>query len=219
MGGGPPGAGRVHYNAAMLPETLHVPAAVLFLVGGVLSCFLGQRTFRIVLGLYGFVIGVLAAGSIVGPADTTRDILILLAGGVGGALALVLAYFIGVALVGAAMAALVVHAIAAQLGMEPPAVVVIACTIVGALAALSLQRYVIVFGTAFGGAWLLVMGALGLWHRESVTGLGSAATGWQAYPLRPAPGEHWVLVLWVALAIAGLVAQFRLSTPRMVRAR
>jgi hypothetical protein len=63
------------------------------------------------------------------------------------------------------------------------------------------------------------MGALGLWHREAVTGLGAGATGWQAYPLRPAPGEHWVLILWVALAIAGLVAQLRLSAPRMARAR
>ena len=209
----------LHYNAAMLPETLHVPAAVLFLVGGVLSCFLGQRTFRIVLGLYGFVVGVLVAGSLIGPADTTRDILLLIGGGIGGALALVLAYFIGVALVGAALAALAVHAIAAQFGSEPPAMLVIACTIAGALVALSVQRYVIVVGTAFGGAWLLVMGALGLWHREAVTGLGAAASGWQAYPLRPAPGESWVLVVWLLLAIAGLVAQFRLSTPRMVRAR
>lgn len=201
----------------MLPATLHVPAALLFLVGGVLSCFLGQRTFRIVLGLYGFVIGVLAAGSIVGPADSTRDLLLLIGGGLGGALALVLAYFIGVALLGAAFAALAVHGVAAQLGTEPAAMVVIGATIAGALAALWLQRYVIVVGTAFGGAWLLVMGALGLWHREAVTGLGSAASGWQAYPLRPAPGESWVLIVWLLLAIAGLVAQFRLSSPRLAR--
>jgi hypothetical protein len=203
----------------MLPETLHVPAAVLFLVGGVLSCFLGQRTFRIVLGLYGFVVGVLVAGSLIGPADTTRDLLMLIGGGVGGAVALVLAYFIGVALIGAAFAALAVHAVAAQFGAEPPAMLVIACTIAGALIALSVQRYVIVVGTAFGGAWLLVMGALGLWHRESVTGLGTAASGWQAYPLRPAPGESWVLIIWLVLAVAGLVAQLRLSAPRMARAR
>ncbi|WP_291988181.1 DUF4203 domain-containing protein [Luteitalea sp.] len=203
----------------MLPETLHVPAAVLFLVGGVLSCFLGQRTFRIVLGLYGFVVGVLVAGSLIGPADTTRDLLMLIGGGVGGAVALVLAYFIGVALIGAAFAALAVHAVAAQFGSEPPAMLVIACTIAGALIALSVQRYVIVVGTAFGGAWLLVMGALGLWHRESVTGLGTAASGWQAYPLRPAPGESWVLIIWLLLAVAGLVAQLRLSAPRMARAR
>lgn len=203
----------------MLPETLHVPAAVLFLVGGVLSCFLGQRTFRIVLGLYGFVIGVLVAGSLIGPADSTRDILILLGSGLAGSLALVVAYFIGVALIGAAFAALAVHAVAAQFGSEPPALLVMACTITGALLALWIQRYVIVVGTAFGGAWLLVMGALGLWHREAVTGLGNAASGWQAYPLRPAPGESWVIVVWLLLAIAGLVAQFRLSSPRVLRVR
>lgn len=201
----------------MLPETLHVPAAAVFLIGGVLSCFMGQRTFRVILGLYGFVIGVLVAGSIIGPADTTREIAILIGSGCIGALALMLAYFIGVALLGAAGAALLVHAGAAFLGAEPPALLVIGCTIVGALVALSIRRYVIVFGTALGGAWLLVMGALGLWHREAVTGLGSAASGWQAYPLRPAPGEGWVLVVWAAIAVAGLVAQFRLTTPRMAR--
>ena len=201
----------------MLPATFHVPAAVLFLVGGLLSCFLGQRTFRIVLGLYGFVLGVLVAGSILGPADSGRDYLMLLAGGFGGALALVLAYFIGVALLGAVFAALAVHAITAQLGTEPAAMLVIACTVAGALIALAMQRYVIVICTAFGGAWLLVMGALGLWHREAVTGLGGAAQGWLSYPLKPAPGESWVLIVWLILALAGLFSQFRLASPRLAR--
>jgi hypothetical protein len=201
----------------MLPATFHVPAAVLFLVGGLLSCFLGQRTFRIVLGLYGFVLGVLVAGSLVGPADTGRDMLIVLAGGLAGAVALVLAYFVGVALLGAVSAALAVHVVAAQLGVEPAAMIVIACTIAGALLALAIQRYVIVFSTAFGGAWLLVMGALGLWHREAVTGLGGAAQGWLSYPLRPAPGESWVVVVWLVLAVLGLVSQLRLSAPRLAR--
>lgn len=198
----------------MLPATFHVPAAVLFLVGGLLSCFLGQRTFRIVLGLYGFVLGVLLVGSILGPADSGRDMLLMIGGGLIGALALVLAYFVGVALLGAVFAALAVHGIAAQLGMEPPAMLVIACTVAGALVALAMQRFVIVICTAFGGAWLLVMGALGLWHQESVTGLGQ---GWLAYPLRPAPGESWVVVVWLVLALAGLFAQFRLSAPRLAR--
>jgi hypothetical protein len=201
----------------MLPATLHVPAAVLFLIGGLLSCFLGQRTFRTVLGLYGFVLGVLVAGSMLGPADSGRDYLLLLAGGVAGSLALVLAYFIGVALLGAVFAALAVHAVSAQLGTEPVAMLVIACTVAGALLALAMQRYVIVVATAFGGAWLLVMGALGLWHQEAVTGLGDAAQGWLSYPLRPAPGESWVVIVWLILALAGLVSQFRLASPRFAR--
>jgi len=201
----------------MLPATFHVPAAVLFMVGGLLSCFLGQRTFRIVLGLYGFVLGILVAGSIIGPAESGRDYLILMAGGLAGSVALVLAYFIGVALLGAVFAALLVHAVMAQLGAEPGAMVVIACTVAGALIALALQRYVIVVCTAFGGAWLLVMGALGLWHREAVTGLGDAAQGWLSYPLRPAPGESWVVAVWLVLAIAGLFSQFRLASPRLAR--
>ncbi len=205
----------------MLPETLHVPAAVLFLVGGVLSCFLGQRTFRIVLGLYGFVVGVLVAGSLIGPADTTRDILLLIGGGIGGALALVLAYFIGVALIGAAFAALAVHAVAAQFGMRAT-------------------------GDARGGvhdrrcaaraldATLRHRGGHGVRRRlaardgraRSLASRVGHRPGRRprraGRPIRfaPRPARAGCSIVWLLLAIAGLVAQFRLlHAPHAARLR
>ena len=45
----------------MLPASFQAPAAVILLVGGLLSCFAGYRVFRVVLAFFGFVFGVLVA--------------------------------------------------------------------------------------------------------------------------------------------------------------
>ncbi len=137
----------------MFPATYQVPAAVILLGGGLLSCFVGHRLFRVVLGIYGFVAGALVASAIFGPGDPQGALLSMLIGGVVGALVLILAYFVGVALVGAALGAILIHVIWAQLGREPHPFMVIAGTVAGALGALALQRYVIIAATAFAGAW------------------------------------------------------------------
>ena len=55
----------------MLPAAYQLPAAAVLLVGGFVSCFLGYRLFKFVLGVFGFIIGALAASSIFGASDTT----------------------------------------------------------------------------------------------------------------------------------------------------
>jgi hypothetical protein len=88
----------------MLPAAYQVPAAAVLLAGGVLSCFFGYRLFKVVLGMFGFIIGALAASSIFGPADTTPMVVAAIVGGIVGAGLLLAAYFVGVALVGAGLA-------------------------------------------------------------------------------------------------------------------
>ena len=39
----------------MFPSSYAAPIAVIFIVGGLLSCFAGYRLFRVVLGIYGFM--------------------------------------------------------------------------------------------------------------------------------------------------------------------
>ncbi|MBI4263501.1 MAG: hypothetical protein HY657_03915, partial [Acidobacteria bacterium] len=50
----------------MLPAVYQLPAAVVLLAGGIVSCFFGYRLFRIVLAIFGFILGALAASSIFG---------------------------------------------------------------------------------------------------------------------------------------------------------
>jgi hypothetical protein len=93
----------------MLPLSVQVPASIVLLAGGAMACFAGYRLFRLVLGVYGFILGALLASSMVGSSGTWIMVLAAIAGGAAGALVLVAGYFVGVALIGAGLGALAVN--------------------------------------------------------------------------------------------------------------
>src|SRR5262245_51282766 len=95
----------------MLPHGYELPAGVVLVVTGALACFAGYRLFRIVLAIYGFIFGALIASSIVAASNAAGMAVAALIGGVAGMVILAFAYFIGVALVGAGLAAFVAHTI------------------------------------------------------------------------------------------------------------
>ena len=101
-----------------------------------------------------------------GTDQTLWMIVAALVGGLVGALILIAAYFVGVALIGAGIGALAANLIWASLGREPHMLVVILFAIAGALGALALQRYVIISATAFGGAWTTIVGGAGAGGRS-----------------------------------------------------
>jgi hypothetical protein len=190
----------------MLPASLQMPAAVILLLGGLLACFAGYRVFRIVLGIYGFILGVLLASSIVGTDHTVWTILASLGIGALGALALIGAYFVGVALIGAGLGAGLANLIWAGMGGEPHVVVVIVLAIAGALAALALQRYVIIVATAFGGAQTMVVGAAAILGNRAAAET-AARTVYSVYPLDPMPGTSMDAGASLILGIAGVLVQ------------
>ncbi len=191
----------------MLPASLQAPAAVILLLGGLLSCFAGYRVFRVVLGIYGFILGALVASSAMGTDHTIWMIVAAVVGGLIGALILIAAYFVGVALIGAGIGALVANLAGAALGREPHIVVVIVLAVAGALAALALQRYVIIGATAFGGAWTAIVGALALAGDRVAARAAARNDVWLAYPFTPAPGQRWVIVAWIVLGVVGVIVQ------------
>lgn len=191
----------------MLPASFQVPAALVLVVGGALSCFAGYRVFRLVLGIYGFIIGALLASTAVGTAHTAWMIGAALGGGIVGALILIAAYFVGVALLGAGTGALIASLIWSALSREPGALVVIVFAIAGALVALALQRYVIIGATAFGGAWTMLVGGLALAGNRAAADAAAHSNVWLLYPTNPAPGERWVLIIWLVLGLIGAGTQ------------
>jgi hypothetical protein len=195
----------------MLPASLQTPAAIVLLAGGIISCFAGFRVFRIVLGIYGFILGALFASAAMGTEHTVWMIVAALVGGLVGALILIAAYFVGVALLGAGIGALTCSLIWASLGREPGAVIVILFAIAGALVALALQRYVIVGATAFGGAWTIIVGVLALTGGRAAAAAASRNSVWLAYPMNPAPGNYWILLVWIALGITGAIVQLAVT--------
>lgn len=183
-----------------------MPAAVVLLVGGMIACFAGYRFFRVVLGIAGFVLGALIAAAPFGAEQTGMMAIAAIVGGIIGALILIAAYFVGVALIGAGVGAFAANAIWAALGSEPHVLVVIALAIAGALGALALQRYVIIITTAFGGAQTAVVGAAAMlgdrWAAEN-----AVRTVFGVYPLDPIPATRWDFVAAIVLGVVGLLVQ------------
>lgn len=195
----------------MLPASFQIPAAVILVLGGLLSCFAGYRVFRIVLGIYGFILGALLASSFMGTDQRLYMVLAAIGGGLLGALVLIGAYFIGVALLGGAIGALVANVIWATAGSEPHMFIVILFSISGALGALALQRYVIIASTAFGGAWTAIVGVMALIGDRTAVSAAVRNDVWLAYPMSPAPGQQWILIVWLAVGLAGVIAQLTVT--------
>jgi hypothetical protein len=197
----------------MLPQSYELPAAVVLVFGGLLACFAGYRLFKFVLGIYGFVLGAMLASSAMGVTNTTGMIVASLVGGVCGALLLMFAYFIGIALVGAGLGALVAHVGWSSVGKggDPPALAIVGLAIAGSIGAMFLQRYVIVVATAFGGAWTTLVGGLAIASERTVAAKAASATNvWILYPTS-APGQAWVPFAWVALGLIGTGVQLRIT--------
>lgn len=191
----------------MLPAAYQLPAAALLVLGGFVSCFFGYRLFKFVLAIFGFIVGALAASSIWGASATTYMVIAAIVGGIAGSLLLLAAYFVGVALVGAALGALVANLIWMQIEGDPHPFVVVLFSVAGALLATWLQRYVIIIGTAFAGAWTLIVGALALMGDRTAMTAAAAGDIWVAYPMNPAPGTPWVPYAWIGIALLGTLVQ------------
>ena len=203
----------------MLPVAYATPAAVILLVGGLLSCFAGYRMFRVVLGLYGFIIGASITTAAYGSSGTVALVVAAIVGGVVGALLMVAAYFVGVGLIGAGLASLALNSVwHAMRHTDPPTALLVVVAVLGALAALSIVRYVVVFGTALGGSWTALIGGLSLMEHRGGAAAQTAQTAltasnmWVLYPLGPIPGYWWFYLAWIALAIAGAVVQLATTT-------
>jgi hypothetical protein len=189
----------------MLPHGFEQPAAALLLVAGILACFAGHRLFRLVLGVYGFLFGAMIASSVVGTTNTTAMMVAALVGGFLGSVVLVFAWFAGVSLVGAGIGVLVAHEVWSHVGTgDPSPLLVIGVAIVGAIGALFVQRYVIVLGTAFGGAWTIVLAAANAFPRGLVHG-SSKTEVWILYPTPVL--ASWVPLGWLALGLVGAAVQ------------
>jgi hypothetical protein len=190
----------------MLPASYQLPAAVVLLLGGIVACFFGYRMFRLVLAIFGFVLGALAASSIFGPSDTLPMLAAAALGGLFGAGVLIGAYFVGVSLVGAALGAVAAHALFTASGNDPHFLVLLFCAVVGAVASMYLQRYVLIVGTSFGGALAIVHGALAV-AGDRVALPSAVGDVWIPYPLDPLPGQQWLSIVWILVGLMGAGAQ------------
>jgi hypothetical protein len=198
----------------MLPLSYQLPAAIALVLGGAVACFAGYRLFRIVLAIYGFIAGAMLASSMMGSSNTVGMLMAALVGGVVGAVVMFFAYFLGIALVGAGLGALVIHVAWGRFSPnDPPWTLVLLFAALGTAAALVLQRYVIVVSTAFSGAWTIILGALALTGTRAATRAASSDV-WILYPFTPIPGAAWVPIVWIGLGLVGMAIQLGVTGGR-----
>jgi hypothetical protein len=195
----------------MLPHAYELPAAIGLVLAGALACFAGYRVFRIVLAIYGFILGAMLASSTIGVNSTSAMVVAGVVGGLVGAVVMAFAYVVGIALVGAGLGALMAHLIWTRMAStDPPAVAVIVVSIAGAIGAMLLQRYVIIVGTAFAGAWTLIIGAVNAFASRGLAPGVAAADVWILYPTS-VPDQRWAPVAWVVLGLVGTGVQLAIT--------
>lgn len=191
----------------MLPASYALPVAAILAVSGAVACFAGYRLFRVVLGVYGFILGALVTSSVMGTSNVWALVLAAAVGGLLGAGLMIAAYFIGVGLIGAGLATLGLHMAWRVFGGDPPTAVIVIAAVLGALGALSVSRYVVIIGTALAGSWTLIVGALALGGSRFGMLTVTSDNIWVVYASGPWPGSWGVTGTWVGLAICGAVVQ------------
>ena len=173
------------------------------------------------MAVYGFILGAMIASSVVAASNAAGMIIAAVVGGIVGALILVFAYFIGIALVGAGLGALCANVVwglfhrgSAGLGGDTPWQIAVGAAVVGAITAMVLQRYVIIVSTAFAGAWTLLIGTMTIAGDRATSRAVSAADVWIFYPISPEPGKWWVTFVWVALGLVGTGVQLAITSKK-----
>src|SRR5262249_5102802 len=160
------------------------------------ACFAGYRLFRVVLAIYGFILGALVTSSVMGISNHAGMIAAAIAGGIVGALLFTFAYYVCIGLIGAGMGTLLVHVVWGYLKhTEPTTAAVIIASVAGAVIAMMLQRYVIIVSTSISGAWTIIVGGLALLGNRAAERAAAAGDVWILYPFTPATGR-WVVILW-----------------------
>src|SRR5205823_4674406 len=91
--------------------------------------------------------------------------------------------------------------------VDPPLLAIVIVAVIGALAALSVVRYVVVFGTALTGSWTAILGALALTGDRAAAHAATATSVWVFYPFGPPSQPWWVPIAWIALGLVGVVVQ------------
>jgi hypothetical protein len=188
--------------------------ALVSIAFGLLNCFFGYRIFKVMLGIYGFLLGALVGALVAGGLAGGQTWVLLvgaIVGGIVGAALMVLLYLVGVFVVGALAGVLLANAVGAALGFTMPTWVVIILAVVVGIVALILQRAVLILATALSGAWAVVSGGASLLPGHSLSlRLVSPSGSWKEEGL----ALSIMLAAWLVLGIVGALVQFRTTAEK-----
>ncbi len=187
----------------MTDSTALIQGALL-LLGGLVLCFRGRALFRMLLPLVGFVLCAFLAVGIAKPY-AHGDVLYLggaaLVGGVIGAIFAFVAYLYGLFVVGSTFGAHMGAVLATRYGWDMH-VTMLVLGLTGGIAAVLVERLIVILATSIWGGMFVVAGYLVLTGQATAERLVDPAVLVQMGH-RP----DLVPLAWLGLAIGGIVIQ------------
>jgi hypothetical protein len=178
---------------------------VLSVAIGCLQCFSGYRTFKIVLLSTGFLLG-FGAGSLVFATPYYSEFHSVIAGIVGGLFGAALMgalYLVGLFIFGASLGGIIGIALFTLFQIPPEPLVLLLFFLLLGFLTVKAQKFMIIFATAFEGAWLMVMGIALLFQ----PGYFSHDTHYFFYPNKAR--MEITLPIWLFLGISGFMYQYK----------
>jgi len=175
---------------------------------GLFICVWGYRILKLTLGIMGFASGAVAGAAISGsvaPGANGIALVCAIIGGILGAVLCVWLYFFGIFLLGASLAPAVAAAVYGGTGHQIPPLALVLCAVVFGLLALVMQKFVIIFSTAFTGSYLITAGVL------HVMRLGNS--GFPLWFDHSGPGpnrmvSYGAMAFWIIIGLFGLRVQY-----------
>jgi hypothetical protein len=192
-----------------------VIVGLITLVFGGFMTFAGQRLFRILLPIWGFIFGFWISEAIVAAvlgSSTLSVIIGWLVGLAGGLVLAALAYFLfkfGVVMLAATfgfwLVSIILEAVGVDSAIAVPLLSLVGAVAFGLLAWFgSLERYIVIIATALIGATIMVIGLLFATGQLPVEAF---RAGLSPLSLSLEYSTLWI-ALWLILAIAGALTQF-----------
>ena len=203
-------AGTGTEGDSQISQWVYIAAAGLAILAGAMNCFFGYRIFRLLLAMWGLILGAVA-GVMLGMMDGRVVWIVVggILGGVVGIFLMLLLYYVAIFLLGAYVGALGGVVLSAWLRFAPPNWMSAVGALAGGILAIFFQKMLIILGTAFVGAANVAWGIFTLAGRrfditqESLNNQQS---------LRQTIETNWdVLITWCAISAAGIIIQYFLS--------
>lgn len=205
-------------RAALGPDLAEKAPGVLAVLVGVFLCFWGRRALKPALGLFGALVGGYAAavgGAHLWPGNQAAALFCGLLGAVLGGVLMLIAYMLGVFVIGATLGGLIGATAAIHAGVHLRLVVVALLAALGGMLALLLEKYVIITAAALNGAALVVGG---LWMLAARL---TPAEAYQRYLAVGAEGGQelsgtaaLLIAAWIGLGCLGIWIQISLDDER-----
>lgn len=150
-------------------QDIQLAYAACLVISGLVFTFFGYRLLRVLLAVAGFIAGALLSSTVVFSYFEGNHIIAGVAGfagGILGAVLLLVLFRAGVFMLGALLGITCLTAATIVLRFEPASIVILLAAVSGGVIAVLLQKTMIILATSYLGAWAVVTGLIYMFVRD-----------------------------------------------------